>query len=233
MSISKPEDFYAAWAGERTYAKAELKAKHRRQFDRQFWRPAECRPHMSVLEVGCGTGLFLAYLAEKGITDFTGVDQEPRVIEHMPAELARHVQLATIGDFLKNNPERFHRIVLFDVFEHFSPIEGVALLEELRRALEPDGRIVLRLPNMSSPWGLRHQYGDLTHQAAYTPESIAQAAVAAGLEVAACLAVRRGSPFKVFSQRCLERLAGWLVADGPDMWSAVFVAVLKVRSSPY
>ncbi len=228
MDISKPEDFYAAWSEDRTYVRADLKPKHRRQYEAQFWRPARCRADMSVLEVGCGTGLFLAFLAEKGVTDFTGVDPEPRVLDHMPAALAEHVHITDILGYLDGAADRtFDRVAMFDVFEHFSPYEGVDLLRRLRSRLAPDGLIAARVPNLSSPWGLRHHFGDLTHKAAYTPDSIKQAAAAAGYRVVECVPVRRARGARRLVQTWAERLAGWAFGEAPEVWTATFVAILQ------
>ncbi|OHC74166.1 MAG: hypothetical protein A3G18_08280 [Rhodospirillales bacterium RIFCSPLOWO2_12_FULL_58_28] len=230
MPDSEPIDFYASGATSRTYVAPVVKRKHRRQFDDIFWRPAECRSDMSFLEIGCGSGLFLAYLKEKGARDVVGVDQEKRVKDYMPPDLAAHVLTTTVDDYLCSKPERtFHRVAMFDVFEHFPPEEGVALLERLRRFLTPDGRIVIRVPNMSSPWGPRHHFGDLTHRAAYTPDSLRQAAAAAGYELVQSLPVRRGRTLQRFLQRPVEKLAGLVLTESPKIWTATFVAVLAPR----
>lgn len=231
MAIERPEDFYAACAPDRTYAAATPKRKHRRQFDEQVWRPAACSTDHAFLELGCGTGLFLAYLRQRGVADFLGIDSEPRVIAHMPEALHPHVRIAGIEAALDGElaGRRFDRIVLLDVFEHFSAVEGVALLERLRRLLTATGRIVLRVPNAASPFGLKHHFGDVTHKAAYTPDSLRQVAYAAGFAPPACLPVYRRSGPRRLVQRLTERLAATLFGDTPEIWSATFIAVLTPR----
>ncbi|MBT3358032.1 MAG: hypothetical protein HN403_00210 [Rhodospirillales bacterium] len=76
MEFEAPEDFYRVYDAHRTYVPAVVRPKHMRNFDEQFWRPAQVEPGHSVLELGCGTGLFLAYLQAKGISDFSGVDAD-------------------------------------------------------------------------------------------------------------------------------------------------------------
>lgn len=230
MPVTDHKDFYSACAGDRTYVQPIPKRKHHRQFDAQFWNASDCRKDMSFLEIGCGTGLFLAYLREKGAEDFIGIDQEERVLEYMPPGLAEHAITATIDDYLESKPEKtFHRIAMFDVFEHFPTQEGVALLERLRSLLAPDGKIVIRVPNLSSPWGLRHHFGDLTHRAAYTPDSIRQAAIAAGYDMVTQAPVTYGGAFKRVLRVLVEKITGWLFADAPEIWSATFITVISPR----
>ena len=38
---------------------------------------------MSVLEVGCGTGLFLRYLHFKGVKRYTAIDSDPTLEEYI------------------------------------------------------------------------------------------------------------------------------------------------------
>lgn len=234
MAIERAEDFYAACAADRTFAPAEPKRKHCQRFDEQIWRPAACSERMSFLELGCGTGLFLAYLHQRQVADFLGVDSDPRVLEYMSDELRAHVRISSIEAILQGElaDRNFDRIVLLDVFEHFSPIEGVALLESLYRRLTPGGRVVLRLPNAASPFGLKHQFGDLTHRAAYTVGSLRQVAYAAGFAPPICLPVYRRTGLRRITQRLTESLAARLFGDAPDIWTASFIAVLTPRIPP-
>ena len=82
MDFQKLEDFYRVYDQHRTYVRAEVRPKHLRNFDEQFWRPARVSAGHSVLELGSGVGLFLAYLVTKGVTDFTGVEQDEMVLAY-------------------------------------------------------------------------------------------------------------------------------------------------------
>ena len=42
---------------------------------------------------------------------------------------------------------------MFDVLEHFSVEDGANLLSTIKSHLTSDGQIIIRVPNMSSPWG--------------------------------------------------------------------------------
>lgn len=200
MVEAKEEDFYEVYPDFRIYQPPNLKPKHSRQFDQEFWIPSQCSRDSSILEIGSGTGLFLAYLRDKQVERYFGIDTDAAV--------------------------------LFDVFEHFSPHEGVALLEKFKSILNPGGRVTLRVPNMASPWGLQYQYHDLTHKAAYTSGSIKQVALAAGYECLKCLPQRRKRGFRRLTETGLEFLLSKLITEPPGIWSANFIAVLEWGGDP-
>ena len=108
-----------------------MRKKHIRNFDEQFWKPAEVESHHSILELGTGTGIFLSYLEYKGIKNFKGIDSDPKVIDFMPKTIAENVTICDIWLALEQSKDRFDRIVMLDVFEHFSYFEGTKLLSEL------------------------------------------------------------------------------------------------------
>lgn len=70
---------------------------------------------------------------------------------------------------------------MFDVLEHFTAEGAVDLLRKVESVLSPGGKIVVRVPNMSSPLALPMQYNDVTHLSAFTPGSLSQIGRSAGL----------------------------------------------------
>ncbi|MEE8393668.1 MAG: class I SAM-dependent methyltransferase [Rhodospirillales bacterium] len=228
MQYRKREDFYGVYDAYKSYQTPVLKAKHVRWYDREFWNPAKCSSSMSVLEIGSGTGEFLAYLKHKGVENFIGVEQDARAVEVMDRELAGHVRVSDVWEFLDGGcGEPFDRVVMLDVLEHFDHFEGAELLSRLKTVMKEDGLLVIRVPNMSSPWGGVYQFGDLTHKAAYTPDSIKQLGLAAGLESVAFLDQRRGSPLKRFTEDCLHMILKKVLTDSREVWTANMIAVMK------
>lgn len=222
-------EFEATYRHFKAYATPELTAKHVRRFDDEFWTPAGCSASMSVLEVGCGTGLFLAYLEAKGVGDFLGIDKDPALAGHLPATVAGKVSFVDVWEFLERGAggRRFDRVVMTDVLEHFTAPDGVRLLKLLADILNGGGRVVVRVPNMGSPWGPGYQYGDLTHKAAYTPGSLRQLALAAGYTCRAAYPHRQGSPVRRVLDRAFHGLLDRILSAPPEIWSANFYAVLE------
>ena len=217
--------FYAAY--DRSGQGTILKPKHCRQFYRDFVQISAFVNSMSVLELGCGNGLFLQYLQSLGVSDFTGVDSDPRVVAEMPANLAAHVQISDFRDFFETIQGRvFDRVVLFDVLEHFSPEDAVTLLRQIATVLAEDGRVVLRVPNMSSPLGMNVQFNDVTHKTCFTPGSLRQVAKAADFSVLDFRPQAYSSWIREMRERALTSLLSWFLSAPPAIWSPNFIGVL-------
>ena len=140
------------------------------------WMPRSgCR----WLDVGCGQGA-LMHLAREVATELVGVDASAEMVAACRAR-GFIVEHADLWEYLARTPDaRWDAVSAFDLLEHFSNDDGVRLLEEIRRVLAPGGVCLLKLPNAVSPWGASVFASDLTHEAAYTPLSLAQLAALAG-----------------------------------------------------
>lgn len=229
MSQSAP-GFYASYASHKRYETPNIGAKDMRRFDEIAWMPGACRAEHRFLEIGCGTGAFLAYLAAKGCKDFWGIDQDPALEAVMPATVRGHFQcrdaLAVLDDA---GLGVFDRIVAFDVLEHFTPEDALALLTRAQNKLAAQGRVIVKVPNAASPWGAQYQYGDLTHKTAFTSVSLKQLADAAGMDMLAALPVRQGSRRRLLTDALAHRFLSWALLTPPDIWTANLVAIFAKR----
>ena len=96
----------------------------------------------SILEVGCGAGLFLSEAAAIGI-EAEGVEAYEAMARRGIAQ-GRPIRIGFFPDCLGVH-ERFGVIVFNDVFEHLP--DASAMLLTCARHLQPDGLLVLNLPN--------------------------------------------------------------------------------------
>jgi len=221
-------DFYASYCAYKNYRSPSLAAKDIARFDAEIWTPAAFSADMRCLEIGSGTGAFLAYLAGKGLTNFQGIDHDPALQAVQPPDVAAKFECADVWQYLEALKETtFERIVLLDVLEHFSPDEGFRLLSLVGNALSGQGKIVIKVPNASSPWGLTYQYGDLTHKTAYNAESLRQLATACGLRVDRVYDQRRGSRRRMVTDTIVHRLLSWALLTPPRHWGANLYCVLS------
>ncbi len=224
-----PLSHYDSYAAFKNYTTPSLGPKHIRRFDREIWEPGGFRVDHAVLEIGCGTGLFLAYLAAKQVSCLQGIDQDPALAGVVPEAVRQHFKVADAKAFIADAHARgdtFDRIALFDVLEHFDPASGRGLLSALRAILAPDGKVVIKVPNAGSPWGQQFQYGDLTHLTAYTPESMAQQAIAAGYLCENAWPHRLGSPARQRWEWIVHAILDRVLTTPPGIWDGNFYALL-------
>jgi ubiquinone/menaquinone biosynthesis C-methylase UbiE len=104
------------------------------------------RPHMPVLDLGCGRGEWLEVLAENGLTAL-GVDSNATFIEDC-RERGLNVRMANLLTFLQGLPEQSQgAVTAFHVVENMSFPTLLRLLDETVRVLKPGGVLVLETPN--------------------------------------------------------------------------------------
>ena len=218
---NKPEKFYDTYAQFREYMTPEIRKKHLRQFRQNYWKNCEFFRGKSVLEIGCGTGLFLKYLQTEGINDIFGIDKDPQIIQALPNELINKVEVIDVDEYLNLLPSEkaFDRILLIDVLEHFNANQGAALLNRLRDRLKASGGIVVKVPNNGSPWGAGYQYGDLTHKSAYNSYSLRQLGHKADLDCQV-FPHRVGNPRKQIMENIFHSAIELFITERPEFWSA-------------
>lgn len=101
--------------------------------------------HGPHLDVGCGSGQFLATLARTTDRPCTGVDVHPGYVqEARAAHPELEIRHQGRGEPLPFADDLFTSVSLLDVLEHCADEDY--LLAEIRRVLRPDGRLVLTVP---------------------------------------------------------------------------------------
>jgi len=225
--------FYGTYASHKGYTTPEVGPKQIRRFDAEIWRPAACGSAMSFLEIGCGTGAFLAYLRAKGVQRQWGIDHDPALATVIPEAVRDRFSCRDAHELLADAAQGpFDRVVLLDVLEHFSPEDACHLLQSIRGRLAPGGKVVVKVPNAGSPWGLPYQYGDLTHRTAFSPISLRQLADAAGYGAPLVYAQRQGSRRRMVTDALVHRFLSWALLTPPEFWSANLYAVFPMRAEP-
>ena len=99
----------------------------------------------SILDVGCGRGEFLEYLANKGFKNLAGVDLSETAIAHLNEILPECEAKIGAGEKLPFDDNQFDLITCLGVLEHFLDIPGG--LNEMNRVCSANGQVIIMVPN--------------------------------------------------------------------------------------
>jgi len=99
----------------------------------------------SLLDVGCGYGCFMEYMAERGFKVY-GTDYASALLEYLEKALKFRVFQGDL-DHVPWGRESFHVVSLFYVLEHVTSPRAV--LENCYKLLKKEGIIYIRIPNFN------------------------------------------------------------------------------------
>jgi len=141
-----PDDYNA-------YAKAiEDERGFWNRWDRRYGMIKRCRSverwvgKGRVLEVGCGTGIFLNEMRRRGWS-VVGVEPNLYASNYARTRFGMEIFTGTLEEF-SAPPESFDVIALWNVLEHLpTPAQD---MRRMARALKKDGLLVMGIPNLES-----------------------------------------------------------------------------------
>lgn len=128
-----------------------------------------------ILDLGCGHGALLHAARLEGYTRIDGVDLSAEQVRLAARLGIEGVREGDVMEELARRPAGSQDVVItFDLIEHLRRDELFALADEVHRVLADDGRWIIHTPNAESPLFGRIRYGDLTHEQAFTRQSVHQ-----------------------------------------------------------
>jgi SAM-dependent methyltransferase len=139
---------------------------------------------MSVLEFGCGVGLFLPTLSER-CASVTAIDLFPEYARRLVDKLCLPVKF--IGDVNEVADESLDRIVAADVLEHLDDPAGY--LELFRSKLKPGGTLIVSGPTENIAYRIGRLIAGFGDKGDYHHTNIDQlipTIVAAGFDIGSC-----------------------------------------------
>jgi SAM-dependent methyltransferase len=163
---------------------ARVEADHwwfrgRRQLLGAMIRELGIRRDARTLDVGSGTGANLRLLAELGFERVSGLDCSEEAIRYCGEKALPRVELGDLCD-LPFAEGDFDLVIAADVLEHVE--DEARAIGELRRVLQPGGRLIVTVPAFQSLWGLQDQVSH--HKRRYRRRELESRLRDGGLEVA-------------------------------------------------
>lgn len=99
-----------------------------------------------ILDIGCGSGLFLKSCKDAGING-AGIDVSNNALNFARNEFGLDVYNKSTED-LKNEGKRYDMITMWHVLEHIT--EPINELRKIKELLSPNGCLMIEVPNLNS-----------------------------------------------------------------------------------
>jgi len=104
------------------------------------------RESINILDIGCGSGLFLKSCKDQGIRG-EGIDVSNTALGFAKNEFGLTVYNKTTDELIKEY-KKYDLITLWHVLEHF--LEPVDELHKIKELLKPKGILIIEVPNLKS-----------------------------------------------------------------------------------
>jgi len=129
-----------------------------------------------ILDIGVGTGWFLAACIELGYTNLYGADWGVDGQQHIRS-WSRHIRElyeigTSIGDFLSHQKDAYDCIHLSHVIEHIPKYSLLYAVDALYYALKTNGMLIVLTPNMEGPCALSCQYVTVDHEYGFSGSNL-------------------------------------------------------------
>jgi len=119
-----------------------------------------------ILDIGCGCGVFEKHVGKKA-REIIGIDLDKKDLESAKSEIRlKNVKFekGSVLDLNKFEKNYFDFVVMFDVIEHIPKGTEKKALEEIKRVLKEDGKLLITTPannfsNLFDPaWYFGHRH---------------------------------------------------------------------------
>lgn len=154
----------------------------------------------TILDIGAGYGHQLYKLNNRGFKNLHGIEVAASSLAVAMQELPADVKFEFIDafEYLPSHQSEFDVIILNDVLEHIPREKTIDLLLLINSALKNGGRLIVRVPNMSSILAQYSMCMDFTHIVGFTEFSLMQVFDSAGF-----------NRHQVVKTKFQDHLSGW------------------------
>jgi len=159
----------------------------------------------SFVDLGCSRGDWLARISGLG-HDVTGVEADERAAQYARRRHGLRIEQTDVS-LWSPQPDRYDGVSAFHILEHV--LDPRALLRTCHRALRQGGKLLLRVPNVTS-WQARVM--GRRWKGLEPPRHIVN------FSLSAVTSLVRSQGFEI------ERVSTWSLRDGPPGWSSSLFA---------
>ena len=129
----------------------------------------------NILDLGCGSGYFVQFAIGHGYDSVKGVDHSEEQVRLAHKRGVFEIECIDSLSYLrKTDSSTIDIVTSFDVIEHLTVAELLEIGVEIHRVLKPGGSWLIHTVNGSAPFFGDIRFGDLTHEQAFTNQSLSQ-----------------------------------------------------------
>ena len=127
----------------------------------------------AILDIGFGDGWFMAACLNLGYTNISGADFAPEKKAYMKDwNVTLYKIESEIGEFLSHHSGKYDFIHMSHVIEHIPKYSLFWIVDALYQALNKDGTLFLRTPNMEGPCANSSYYVTLAHEYGFSGSNL-------------------------------------------------------------
>ena len=144
------------------------------------WLPI--RHNSKILDLGCGDGRTLRYLAAKGYTSLFGVDRDASILMEAAKIPGAKIECAEVdAEYLSRKKGYFELIIVKQMIYYVDRSQSLQFMKALRDALTDDGILIIEYFNASLISSRFTELKDPFIRTAYTEHSMKRLIAASGL----------------------------------------------------
>lgn len=194
----------------------------------------------TLLDAGCGSGnvIFEFHSKTKRVM---GIDNNLDCISFIKKQIKmKRIKNAEVKEMNILNiklPERYSRVIMTEVIEHFDKKNTKKLLSEVRSVMKKDGKLLITTPNYHSLWMILEKMIDIFHLTPslwgeqhlikFTPEILKGIVESQGFEVERIGTLNFISPFLAIFDRKLADFFSQLEFKYAPFGSLLYLVAVK------
>lgn len=151
-------------------------------------------PGSTVLDYGCGTGFLIKHFLDKGFETY-GADSSPKSVDFVNVQYKglQNFKGAFLLSEIMDLNKKFDIIPVIEVIEHLNDDHLTLLLNNVKKLLAPNGKVILTTPNEENLEAstvycpnCEHTFHRWQHLRSWSKASLSEAVTNNGFKISSC-----------------------------------------------
>jgi len=201
-------------------------------YDRLLSKYLETYKDKKVVEIACGSGIFMRYLRNRGFVETLGIDIADQNVDICISQGFKVIKADALKWLASQPTESVDVIVAIDFIEHIDKQAFVDFLDTVHSVLSPNGLFIARGPCGDSPFFGLNFYNDITHETVFTSTALRVTMLLCNMEVIELIDEYPANiitsrwwrvPLSQIARKVMRKIIYWSTGQfinnlSPDMW---------------